>query len=91
MAEVLHYSANKCMHYCYVSDEHQRNMTVQDIQEHDNGVQTLPKLDTWWLFAVFEFTFGCTAHTQLGRASTGASSYLRCAEAAYSVAVVLML
>ena len=62
MTEALHCSADKCMHYCYTADEHPRNMTVQNIQEHDNGVQTLPKLDTWWLFAVFEFTLD-TLHT----------------------------
>ena len=89
MAEVLHCSANKCMHYCYAADEHQHNMTVQDIQENDNRLQTLLKLDTWWLFAIFEFTFGCAVHTQFGRA--GAGSCLRCVEVAYSTAAVFEL
>ena len=91
MTEVLHCSTTKCMHYCYAADEHQRNMTVQDIQESDNGVQMLLKLDTWWLFAVLEFTFGCAAHMQFGPTSASAGSCLRCAEADHSVATVFML
>ena len=89
--EALHYSAAKCKHYCYAADEHQHNMTVQDIQENGNRVQKLPKLDIWWLFAIFEFAFGCHVHNQFVRAFAGAGSCLRCVEAAYSVAAVVML
>ena len=91
MTESLHRNATKCMHYCYAANEHQYNLAAQDVQETDRGVQTLPKWDTWWLFAIFEFTFGCAVHTQFGRASTGAGSCLRCVEAAYSTAAVFEL
>ena len=49
MTEALHCSTTKCMHYCYATEEYQCNMTVPDIQEQDNGVQTVLKLDFWWL------------------------------------------
>ena len=62
MIEALH-CITKCIYCCYTADEHQRSMTVQGIQEHDNGVKTLQTLDAWWLFAVFEFTFGCAVYT----------------------------